>query len=780
MDSPAHDTTSFPGESIDYDTGYFPPEEIIEGGVVFFTRYTYVQAVREDSGVVGEIAANLPDTGMKRITVTVVWGAGAGGKRKVTLRSILANPGTIMSNVSFYGTVKSTDAVAIPGATVSLVEAAGCSDTTNASGEYNITGTPGSYTLMASAAGYYPAMRSVTVAAGGSLPNYINLTKIAVGNINGYPWIVDHLVISQVVGSTIDTSVTPNYDQEYVELFNPTTFTVLVNGDIAFKFRRADDASAKNIAVTYINNSIASGGYFLFANTGTVIVAGTDVDADAVWADANSTSDFPYFATQKNLIPVDEDGGGEGGGAIEMAQISKGRAIEKVGWNKTSHPAPFYEGQAIQQTVGLSRNELYARLTSTADYAGGVNGSFGPAYDTNYNSADFYDYTGGIPFAPHSTNSGVKTVISGTPAEGAVVTCTDGLSSSAEAALVLPNSPSHAQSYAYFSLVNVATGSWSVLITSGVYSLAQTTVTIAASGSAYIFPAAATFLTQTVTTGLVSGRVLNALGTPLQGIIVSPAGAPPTTTDANGRYRLVLDAGVTNITANPMPGGSSSYVTASSNTVPVPAGGVHSGVDFVLYQGGRVKGFVTRDGVNGLPNIAVAVLDYNGVARDQMVTGIDGRFTSVIISTGYYTVQLALDTLESSVPQVSTVSVAMGVTQFSSTFTVYGAMGSVTGSVTLGGQIIKSGVLVVVTTATLSGTPPVPPDLSSDTLTGTPFYLGSSMENGTYNIEVRAAPNYNVYGYYVVTGSTGSIIYPVSATGVTVVAGSATWRNFSW
>ena len=36
---PAHNTTDFAPESIDYDTGYFPPENITEAGVTY-TRYT--------------------------------------------------------------------------------------------------------------------------------------------------------------------------------------------------------------------------------------------------------------------------------------------------------------------------------------------------------------------------------------------------------------------------------------------------------------------------------------------------------------------------------------------------------------------------------------------------------------------------------------------------------------------------------------------------------------------------------------------------------------------
>jgi len=774
---PAHNYTDFAPEVIDYDTGYFPPEIITEGGVVY-TRYTYVQVVGEDSGVIGELAPNIPDTGLKRITINVVWGRGT-ASRKVTMRTMMTNRDTVLSNSSFTGTVQSTNSVAIVGALVKLVEGAGYSDTTDSSGRYNINATPATYTLMASATGYYSNLRSVVIAAGNTQTNNINLTKIGTGRITGYPWLTDHLVISQVVGSTVNAGT--GYDQEYVEVFNPTTYTWTMNGGVGLKFQRSGDASARTIQITYANDELPSQRYFLFANTTTISVAGVEVDADAVWSAGNT--DFPYFAAQNNIIPVDEDGGGEGGGALELYRLIDDAPLDKLGWDKTGHPAPFFEGAALSQVVGLSRNELYARLTSTAD-TGGINPGFGPAYDSNNNNLDFYDYSGSVSTAPQNIVT-IKPVISGTPAAGAVASCTDGYSSSVEAVLYSNPSP-HMQSYAYFNMVDVATGSWTMLISSGAYSLEQATVTIASPGSSYLFASTSTLLTQDLGMGIVTGRVLNAVGSPIPGITVTPGGGGFPPSDGNGRYRIRLSPGVVDLVANPMPGGVSSYVTASSNSIPVTLGEVHSGVDFVLYQGGRVSGFVTRDGVNGLPKVALAILDANSVARDQQVSGIDGRFTSVILSTGLYTVQPALGKLEASVPMTSTVTIlSMGATVFSSTFTISGAMGYITGAVQSGGLPIKTGVLIVVTTTTLPivGNIPVPPDLNFATLTGVPYYLLSSVEDGTYQAEVRGStsPAYNVYAYCSVPGSTSTITLSSAAYNVPVIAGQTTpGVNFSW
>ena len=773
--NPVPNTTDFAPETIYYDDSYFPPENITEAGVSY-TRLTYVQVVRENSGEIEELPPETPDTGMRLITVTVTWQQG-GAKKKLQIRSLLANPYTVMSNAVFTGTVRDSASPfpAIEGALVNAAENMGWRDTTNASGGYKIDMSPGNFTLVASAPGYYPEFRQVTIAADQTQTQDFNLVKIATGSITGTVWKNDHLVISQIVGSTVNSS---GYDQEYIEIFNPTTYTWTVDGDIGFKFRRADDSSGHDISISYTNPSIPSGGYYLFANTPVISAGGGTVAADAVWSSGNPVSEFPYFATQNNIIPVDENGGGEGGGAIEMYQMSAGRMLEQVGWNKSSHPAPFYEGSAIVQTIGLSRNELYARKASTS----GINWNYGPAYDSDDNSTDFYDYSSGISTAPHNSMSETKTVISGTPLTGAVVTASDGLSVSTTA--WLSRNPPHAS----FTMADVATGTCIVIISSGSYMLENGTVTIAAAGDVYNFPSSATFLTQEVTQGMITGRVLDALGMPISvpsAIVVSPggAGSDVSASVSSGRYTLRVNPGVVDVTANPS-SGNPNYVTISSLTIPIELGEVHAGVDFTLSQGARISGFVTRDGINALPGVIVTILDSNGLSRDQQITGVDGRFTTISVPTGTYTISPALGSREVSTPLTSTRTlVTAGTTLFSTTFTISGAMGYITGTVTSGGEPVKTGVLIVVTTVTLSGTPPAPPDLSSATLTGAPYYLVSSMENGVYTAEVvpSVSPAYTVYAYYPTPGGDYSTMVSTRTTGVQVVAGQTTpGVNFSW
>lgn len=83
---------------IPYDTGYYPPESILEGSVSF-VRYTYIQVVDENSGNLVYFTG-VPDTGMKAITVTVTWYQGT-ERKKLQVRNILSNIETTQGLRSF-------------------------------------------------------------------------------------------------------------------------------------------------------------------------------------------------------------------------------------------------------------------------------------------------------------------------------------------------------------------------------------------------------------------------------------------------------------------------------------------------------------------------------------------------------------------------------------------------------------------------------------------------------------------------------------------------------
>jgi hypothetical protein len=285
---------------------------------------------------------------------------------------------------------------------------------------------------------------------------------------------------------------------------------------------------------------------------------------------------------------------------------------------------------------------------------------------------------------------------------------------------------------------------------------------------------------------LISGRVTNAAGLPISlpsAIVVTPSvGIPANANTSTGLYTLRVATGNINVTANDNfanPG----YISVSSAAVPVSLGQVTSEVNFVLSEGGRLSGFVTRDGVNGLQGTPLIVTDVNGNTQDQEITDVSGRFRTINITTGTYSISIPLDTVECSSPTKIYATALLSQTVFVGTFTIMGALGTITGNVTQGGYPISTGVIVVASSSTLSSGPP---DLSSTTLTTSSLYAVSSNENGTYSLDVRqstvAAQAYKVYGYYAVVSSTGGVtISSRSLSGVTVTAGqTSSGNNLTW
>jgi hypothetical protein len=537
------------------------------------------------------------------------------------------------------------------------------------------------------------------------------------------------------------------------------------------------------IKLNYINSTVAPYSYYVVADTGIFMVNGSTVLADAVYSDdANtycatppSTWNISSTPPDKRILQVNH------GGSLWLSD-SSGNTIDSVGWYHTgSQPTICSPGCIF---YAFAADQQFVRLSST----GGASNVWGRAYDVGVSSIDFVypSAISGFVYQPYSSSNSTATVIAGKPAIGAVITANDGLSDATTAYSV--GSPPRAD----FLLMNVATSTiaspWTVLITSGIYTLQNDTVTIATSGSNYNFPSSTTILNQPTTEGFIAGRVTDVLGNPItspSAIIVSPgtAGSNTTASTLNGRYMMRVSTGSVDVTANPS-NANNSYVSVSSLGVTVALGQISDGVNFILSQGGRISGFVTRDGINPLPGVAVAALDLNGYARDTQVTDNNGRFTTINITTGTYDMTPELDSLESSTPTSRTVTVGSGQTVFSTTFTVSGALGTITGSVTSGGNGISTGVLIVVTTVTLAGTPPALPALSSNTLSGSPYYIASSKEDGTYSIDVRQSTSttYRAYAYYTTLSSTGAVTTQTQTlTNISVLAGqTVTGKNFAW
>lgn len=819
--------STFPDPSFQYDNQYFTPESILEGSINF-QRLALVQLVTDNSGTLTVLSGGIQDTGLKLITVYVVWTIG-GKTYNISIQSTLSNPLSVMSNSNISGTVTSSaGGAAIAGALVQLTQNSGWQDSTAANGQYLINASPGNFYLVGSAPGYFDsAAMAVTLNPNANTPKSFTLTPMSYGTVTGTAWVNPGLVISQVVVSSAQAGKNQqgvafnNFVAQYVELFNPTTAAVNIaptgtipNGSNAagnpavglyFGNSAADGASyvdctnsGQGILLHYRSTYTIADAYYLIANTGTFMVNGAWVTADAVFDDqagvspncgtAPSTWNTASSPPVKLIMPP-----GKSGSVGISSTTSLSQMLDIAGWSDSNTP-PSCETSCINFGAGgFPAGQQIVRLSSPSATADSVN--FGRAYDSGSNTIDFLyppnATTVSLGYLPHSTAFGAQPVIAGVPAVGAVISATDGLSVSTRAYL---SGTTLSYSSAVFALTDVATGTWSVFIASNGYFIENDTVTIPASSSVYNFPSSTTIINTLDTQGYIEGTVFDALGAPISApsaIWVTPlsGGSAQKASVATGRYLLRVTPGYIDVYANSAsaPNYNSSYLTASSLSVPVTLGVVTPEIDFYLSQGGRIQGFVTRDGVNGLSGVAISAIDSNGYADDTKISDVNGRFTTTYLATGTYAMTPALDTLETSVPTSSSAVVSVGATVFSATFTITGAMGVVTGTVTVGGVPLNTGALIVVTTTTLSPACPasiaVPPSISSASLAMSPIYLGSTGEDGIYSLNVRQTPpTVNIYAYYTTLASNGALTTQCKViSGVTVVPGvTLGGQNFAW
>ncbi|MBI3564465.1 MAG: carboxypeptidase regulatory-like domain-containing protein [Elusimicrobia bacterium] len=789
--NPSYNTSYTP--NIPYDGGYFPPETVLEGGVTY-NRSTYIQFAMENSGVIQPVGPLTPDTGLKLITVDVTWSIG-GQAKHIQLLSVLSNPDTVMTNAIFQGTVRDAATLApIQNALANIAENLGWRDSTDATGHYGMNVSPGSYTLGVTVPGYFPAHLSASIAANATVTQDFNLQPMSSGSATGVAWFNPNLVISQVVVSSAQADQA-NFQAQYVELFNPTSSTIVVYDGAAPQIKlkvvsgcsgagNIDCSSTNGIKLDYANTSVGPGKYYLIANTGTFTVNGRTMTADATYRDdANTFCTYSGgFTTYWNTTasPPLKLMAPYGHGATLFITDASNAILDAVGYSHGAIVGANCETGCISMVNGGVQGEQFVRITSPTWTAADLS-NFGRAYDSDNNTVDITSTTGGIVYSPYQSSDAAVSVATGKPAVGAVVSATDGLSLSTRA--YSSGSPPVAR----YALTQIATGTWTVLVTSRSWTLENDTVTIAATGSTYVFPATMSWLTSPSSDAFISGTVTDVLGAPIgTAVPVDSGGQGPVgyANTTNGRYLLrVSTVGFVDVTANSGAGAVPNYIAGSSLAVATALGQITSGVNFTLSQGGRIAGFATRDGVNALPGVAFTFLDANGYSHDQQVSGTNGRFTTLNIATGSYYVEPVLDVIETASPSSATVTVTPGGTAWSSTFTISGALGTISGSVSLGGKPLTTGVLIVVTTATLAGTPPAPPTLNVASLSGSPYYLDSSHEDGTYSVDVRqsTSPAYRVYAYYVTYSGATPSISAQTLTGVQVLAGqTVTGKDFAW
>jgi|GEM_PF-1247732 len=798
----------------DYDRTYYPPESLTVGGIDF-TRYTVVYRVYEDTN--GRIIRvtnpdDSSDTDLKLIKVYVTWYQGADIKT-VELENLRENPDRVPLGGKIYGYITSTgtivwggttqgynnssdpppaDRVRLGSARIYVYENPAYEYYTDTTGKYEIKLPTGTWKLVVSKSGYWeyttPSI-NVPKSAAGVIAN-VQLMQKLTGIVTGYVVYNDHLVISQIVASTVSPT---GFDQEYIELYNPTTWQWVIT-DTTFDLKihtqnpgKRPDVYLYDVPLNFVNTSIQpNGGYYLIANTPTVIVAGNMITADAYYAG-------PYYG--KDLIEAKK------AGAVVIAD-DYGVAIDSVGWSNgvTAPAAGWYEtNYAANNYIYLAEGFKPGYTLMRAAYVGGnsptVSYNDGNAWDMNSNKYDFYfpPVTTGYMLLSSAILPRNSSVVvrprSGTPAYGAIVSADDGLSTP-----VTVSPPGYGPPYFEITL---ATGTWTVMISSGMFFMQITSVTVLAGQRTGIPNNKTTpswtpwppttdpqvFLSSITTYGYVTGNI----GVNVSGIkVTSPEEPNPTYTNSSGRYILpILLSGTdyieTYVTANPYPDTANNpQYTTEMSSVSVYLGQI-SILNFRLSQAGKIIGMVTTSAVNpaGNPLPGVVVKATKGPIVKTSVSESDGKFTFLNLSTGTWTVEPVLDAGESSTPSSVTSTLSVGQTLFIATFVVSGAYGLFTGEVREGGSsgpLVKTGVLILATTTTINVSNP--PEINMTNPPSIPYYFTVSDGKGQYKLYVRGGYKYNIYAWMTKVARYQIVVTPLNAyTDQLISAGSVVNRN---
>ncbi|MBI3013169.1 MAG: carboxypeptidase regulatory-like domain-containing protein, partial [Elusimicrobia bacterium] len=656
-------TTDSNFSGVAYDIGNYP-EEVLNVGGTTFRRRSYVEYLKQDGdNLIGQ-AWTANDTGIKRISCYVVWEEDQVWK-KVEIRNLRNNPNRAELEYAFQGVISSgTTGNPIPSALVETQQNPSYFARTAGDGSYSFKVQPGTYSLRASATGYFVSVTTnYVVSSGQTGTSYHNfsLTLKALGQTTGYAYIQDHLVVTQVVAST-DVG---GGEQEWVELFNPTTYEILIasrssttsNFNIFFvtvswiDSNDAEPASGNNAkylvgmpgitgsvftsfrstSVHWNSNtstiSVPSNRYFLVANQSTITFTTPSGNINRI-ADA-------YYAGNRL------DNSGSGGIRVtgSMGTSVNGRTDwhDGVSWKSTAgdnSPTLSREGSSgydLSSLNGLSSGELLYRSALKTDE--GNNSQtititrrqetpFGAnCFDRNRSGVSATNGSDWLEVSARTfllTSSGVlnsdyrMVPISGTPAEGASASANDGLSS-----------VSYVQSHGSFTITSLATGTWSVTISSGNFTRDISSVTIAPSVSTGVpngstdpvwqYPTLSpawgyVSLTTSSIYGYISGTVTDIFGQGLSAVAVETSGASTVYTDSLGKYRLSVEpsGSALSVTAS-----KSGYSTEIVSDIGVTVGVNISTVNFTLVTAGSVKGFVTTNGFasGALPGVPVVAYD---------------------------------------------------------------------------------------------------------------------------------------------------------------------------
>lgn len=756
----------------------YPPAGNVVNGISFL-NYTVVERVQKNDVTesLNVMNWNSPDTGLKQLTLNVVWQE-RGSWNRIQLSNLLENPNRLAATGDFAGTVTDAGTLApLSDVIITITQNSSLNSLTDAGGAYRV-GTPaGSYNLQAVKQGYFPKTSSTKVISSTTPQVTVDfaLTAMSSGTITGSVWHNDHLVISRVCGAKMNGADS----QEYVEIFNPTTWTWTMDGQWGLTFQRqfSQDNLPISIAMNYAvgGANILPGRFYLFANAPTLNINGTLVDADAVWDSSiggSNDTNFPYFdaaAGHFNILPVNgvgpnEDGNSEGAGVLTLTGPS---VADRVGWQGGGWANPASSETApVPAQFGLQVDEIYYRKS---DMGGAFSSTVGPAYDSGNNALDWaVDQTGGNT-PPRSTVSAPLPVRSGTPSDGALVFANDGLSQMAQASLT--GSPPEAR----FTLPAIATGTWTVSASSGPFFLSYSTTIVAG-----VTLSTSIVLNTGTIYGFVSGRVLDFnTSAGIAGITLSPGGA---VTNAAGNYSMPLSPGTQTLTANPN-STHPSYMEASQS-LNVGLGQMSSNILFSLTSLAKIRGLMTIDGVTPLPDVAVSVTNNaSGYTADNVYSGADGYFTASVpfpIGGATFNVQPSValgESVSPITPNVLYLSNTPGTTVFAATYTVTSAFGTLSGRVTAQGNPINTGVLIIASTSAVPGTL-----LDIDSAfrsSGAQYYSGSSRSDGSYSFDLKNG-TYTVSGWYTSFNGDTPTVTRQDQANVVILPRQTTALDLSW
>lgn len=797
----ATDTTTEP--DIVYDTVNYPPEAISIGGITF-TRYTYVGMAEMSGSNISDVAFTYPDTGLKQITVSIVW-TEAGQKKSWTLRNLLENPNVNPLDATITGTVSNSAGGTVASAVVVVEQNENWGATANSAGVYSFAVYHGTYTVRASSAGFNDGISgSVNASRGATVTANLTLVSVATGAVLGTAWYNTDLVISQVVAATRTiVGDLSEQDVEYVELFNPTTFPINIgttnqaapkpysllvgsyDGGYTYHVDNGPEPTTYPFFMVNIATYVAPGRYYLIANATYFYVAGAWVTADAFYTNnlGNQTAGIPAYP---DYIADDK------AGSALLYSYGTGVWHDYVGWkDNTGLWPPWYESVVIPNAAGSDglgspKGKQLVRVSSPGVSAADLP-NYGRAYDSNNNERDWlYESAAftGLVYPPKSMASGAFTTIAGkvpTLLGTTYASSSDPNSGSTTAFTAYLTSGALSLPYSRFQLSGVSTGTWTLTAAYDTYTNTYENVVVTQGGYTGVpnaatspaWPAAGTShiqLTSSTTSGFVKGTITNPSAQPINGITVQGGGASKVT-GTNGVYFMSVSTGAVTVIANPN-NLNPSYVQGIE-TPTITAGAVTT-QNFTLNFGGRITGYVTT-GTTPLAYQAITAVNDAGLQVGAGVTDTGGNFTIRDVSTGTYTVYPVLESGQDVMPNTLPAAVTSTGSVFVGTFTVSGAFGNIAGTVTDAEGLVTSGALLLASTNTIASSPAA--IVGSSAPAQVPMYMVSSKADGTYTLPVRGGATYYLSAYVPVIAGTSVSITTKTYSGIIVSPSATTTKN---